>query len=150
MEPLLAWALRMTEDISPDIAAAWREYRQLDDGTHPSQAALAGLTPRQRLEEYLRQARRSGQPLPGHDTGSGLTVNYSHLARILGFSKRSGYHPWRPAWKKLVCDAGCQSRPAPTSARSPAASAASHGAASRSPSPNWHRWPGCWAPPRSA
>jgi integrase len=106
MEPLLAWALRMTEDIGPDIAAAWREYRQLDDGTHPSQAALAGLTPRQRLEEYLRQARSSGQPLPGHGTGSGLTVNYSHLARILGFSKRCGYQPWRPAWKKLVCDAG--------------------------------------------
>jgi integrase len=67
---------------------------------------MAGLTPRQRLEEYLRQARSSGQPLPGHDNGGGLTVNYSHLARILGFGKGGGYQPWRPAWKKLVCDAG--------------------------------------------
>jgi hypothetical protein len=106
MEPLLAWALRMTEDIGPDIATAWREYRELDDGTHPSQTALAGLTPRQRIEEYLRQARGSGQPLPGHDTGSGLTVNYSHLARILGFGGRDNYRPWPPAWKKMVCDAG--------------------------------------------
>ena len=108
MEPLLAWALRMTEDIGPDIAAAWREYRQLDDGTHPSQAALAGLTPRQRLEEYLRQARSSGQPLPGHDTGNGLTVNYSHLARILGFSKRRRL----PALAASVEEAGLRGRAA--------------------------------------
>ena len=106
MDALLAWALRMTEDIGPDIAAAWREYRQLDDGTHPSQVALAGLTPRRRIEEYLRQARGSGQPLPGHDTGNGLTVNYSHLARILGFGGRDNYRPWPPAWKKMVCEAG--------------------------------------------
>jgi hypothetical protein len=106
MEPLLAWALRMTEDIGPDIAAASREYRQFDDGTHPSQAAVAGLTPRERLEQYLRQARGSGQPLPGHDPGGGLTVNYSHLARILVFGGQNNYWPWRPAWKKLVCDAG--------------------------------------------
>jgi hypothetical protein len=106
MEPLLAWALRMTEDIGPDIAAAWRKYRQIDDGTHPSQAALAGLPPRQRIEEYLRQARGSGRPLPGHDTGSGLAVNYSHLARILGFGGRDNYRPWPPTGKKMVCDAG--------------------------------------------
>jgi integrase len=48
----------------------------------------------------------TGQPLPGHDTGGGLAVNYSHLARILGLGKRSGYHSCRPSWKKLVCDAG--------------------------------------------
>ena len=70
----MAWALRMTEDIGPDIAAAWREYRQLDDGTHPAQAALAGLTPRQRLEEYLRQARSSGQPPRSRPAGSAAPV----------------------------------------------------------------------------
>ena len=149
MEPLLAWALRMTEDIGPDIAAAWSEYRQLDDGAHPSQAALAWLTPRQRLEEYLRQARSSGQPLPGHDTGSGLTVNYSHLARILGFSKRSGYQPWRPTWKELVCEAGLPTAPGTYLSVINGRSAASHGATSRSPSPNSGLWPGSCPPPRS-
>jgi hypothetical protein len=36
MEPLLAWALRVVEDIGPDIRDAWIGYRQLHDGTHPS------------------------------------------------------------------------------------------------------------------
>jgi hypothetical protein len=36
MEALLAWALRVLEDFGPDIRDAFREDRQLMDGSHPT------------------------------------------------------------------------------------------------------------------
>ncbi|WP_051838346.1 hypothetical protein [Streptomyces sp. NRRL WC-3742] len=50
MEALLAWSLRMIEDIGPDIVAAQHEFQQLEAKTHPRQADFHGLPVRQRVE----------------------------------------------------------------------------------------------------
>jgi integrase len=59
--PLLVWAIRVVEDFSDDILAAWAENRRL--------TALAGSTTgtaegRAALEAYLLPLARSGSPLP--------------------------------------------------------------------------------------
>ena len=85
MEALLAWSLRMLEDLGPDIASAWEEYRQLNDGTHPSQRRFDGLTPARRLALFLDSARRDGTALPGQRSADGRwQVDPSHLSRLLG------------------------------------------------------------------
>lgn len=85
MEALLAWSLRMLEDLGPDIAGAWEEYRQLNDGTHPSQRRFDGLTPAGRLARFLADARRDGAALPGQRGADGRwQVSPSHLRRLLG------------------------------------------------------------------
>lgn len=85
MDALLAWSLRMLEDFGPDIAGAWEEYRQLNDGTHPSQRRFDGLAPARRLDRFLADARRDGTALPGQRGADGRwQVNPSHLSRLLG------------------------------------------------------------------
>jgi integrase len=85
MEALLAWSLRMLEDLGPDIASAWEEYRQLNDGAHPSQRRFDGLAPALRLDLFLDDARRDGAALPGQrGPGGQWQVNPSHLSRLLG------------------------------------------------------------------
>jgi integrase len=85
MDALLAWSLRMLEDLGPDIAAAWEEYCQLNDGTHPSQRRYDGLAPAERLTSFLTDAQRYGTALPGQrDAGGRWQVNASHLSRLLG------------------------------------------------------------------
>jgi len=108
MDALLAWSLRMVEDFGPDITAACRQYRQLREGTHPSQRALAGLSPHQRIEQYVRQARASGATLPGRPGHGQPTVNYSHLTRLLAITTRTGKRSggWPARWKKTITDSG--------------------------------------------
>jgi integrase len=85
MDALLAWSLRMLEDLGPDIAAAWEEYCQLNDGTHPSQRRYDGLAPAERLARFLTDAQRDSTALPGQrDAGGRWQVNASHLSRLLG------------------------------------------------------------------
>jgi integrase len=97
MDALLGWALRMVEQIGPDIAAACQEYQQLSDRTHPGHAELAGLSPRQRVEWLIR----AGRTLPGHPGGA--AVNYSHLGKILGIWQQRG---WDPALRRTVETSG--------------------------------------------
>ncbi|MGH3533185.1 MAG: hypothetical protein ACRDR6_16790 [Pseudonocardiaceae bacterium] len=87
MEALLAWSLRMLEDLGPDIADAWQEYRQLNDGTHPTQRRFDGLTRTGRLTRFLTDARRDGTALPGQrGADGGWELAPSHLSRLLGLS----------------------------------------------------------------
>ncbi|MFE8005952.1 hypothetical protein [Streptomyces sp. NPDC057418] len=65
MIPLLDWALRIVENIGPDVRDAWREFRQLYTGTHPGQARFAGLPRTERLNLFLRDAHHTGVSLPG-------------------------------------------------------------------------------------
>ena len=86
MESLLAWSLRMVEDIGPDIAAAWADYRQLRDGEHPSQQPLpraggrrpAGVVPRPGA------AGRGGPARQAPRTTAACEINTFHVARLLG------------------------------------------------------------------
>lgn len=63
--PLLVWAIRVVEDLSPDILAAWGENRRLTALAATTSASPAG---RAALEAYLLPLIRSGSPLPAHDT----------------------------------------------------------------------------------
>ncbi len=75
--PLIAWALRFTDDFAPDILAAASEALALHDvrlGT-----SGRGLRPGV-LEEFLACCEREHRPLPGF----GGQVNVTFLARKLG------------------------------------------------------------------
>ncbi|WP_424921737.1 site-specific integrase [Streptomyces sp. wa1] len=74
MIPLLDWALRIVEDIGPDVRDAWREFRQLYTGTHPEQARFAGLPRTERMKLFLRDAHRTGVALPGDPENPGEDV----------------------------------------------------------------------------
>ncbi|MGW4735672.1 integrase [Streptomyces shenzhenensis] len=89
MEPLLAWALLMVDQIGPDICAAWREYTQLKLGEHPSQTAYSGPA-RDRLIAYADHCRRTGTPLPGLPGSNPHQVNYNHVQRLVGLPCKGG------------------------------------------------------------
>lgn len=102
MDALLGWALRITEEFGPDIAAACREARQLADLTHPCQAGLEGMNHPQRISEFIRRARLSGASLPGHPGSGPPAVNYARLGKMLG-APRGG---WPPRLKKIIEESG--------------------------------------------
>jgi integrase len=107
MEHLLAWALHMVEDFGPDIAAAWEEYHQLGDGTHPSQKAFAGLDPSQRIELFVRRAHTEDIALPGQRGHGEQTVNYTALARMLNLRcTQGGRRTWNHSWSNAVTESG--------------------------------------------
>lgn len=84
MEALLAWALRVVENIGPDIRDAWIEYRQLDDGTHPTHRHYNGLGLPGRIDMFLTHAKREGRTIPGHLVDGQWEINWQHLGRVLG------------------------------------------------------------------
>jgi integrase len=89
MEPLLAWALLMVEQIGPDICAAWREYTELKLGEHPSQAAYSGPVG-DRLIAYVDHCRSTGTPLPGIPGTNPHRINYRHVRRLIGVPADGG------------------------------------------------------------
>jgi integrase len=91
MEALLAWSLRMLEDIGPDIAAARSAWRQLRQCTHPSQQGFADLSQRQRLAALLSATARAGGALPGkRDDTEHLVLDEYYLCRLLGIQAPVG------------------------------------------------------------
>ncbi|MEU3175273.1 MULTISPECIES: hypothetical protein [unclassified Streptomyces] len=83
MIPLLDWALRIVEDIGPDVRDAWQEFRRLHAGTHPGQARFAGLSRTECMNLFLRDAYRTGVALPGDPENPGA-IDYKYLACLLG------------------------------------------------------------------
>jgi integrase len=59
--PLLVWAIRVVEDLSDDILAAWAENRRLTALAGNTAGSAAGKAA---LEAYLLPLVRSGAPLP--------------------------------------------------------------------------------------
>jgi hypothetical protein len=81
--PLLVWAIRVVEDFSGVILAAWAENRRL--------TALAGSTPgssagRAALEEYLLPLIRSGSPLPTNEHRCTTMLARTYIAATTGAS----------------------------------------------------------------
>jgi integrase len=87
MEALLDWALRIVEDLGPDIRDAWREFRALSAGNHPSQHVYEGMPAAERVRRFVREAARTGTALPGYPRTTG-TVSAYHLGRLLGIEPR--------------------------------------------------------------
>ncbi|MFC9835578.1 hypothetical protein ACFVKB_17460 [Rhodococcus sp. NPDC127530] len=88
MDALLAWALRVLEDFGPDIRDAFREDRQLMDGSHPTaqfyREHYFSRSLVKRLERFLPQLRDSGRQLPGQRRGDGtIEIACGHLSRLL-------------------------------------------------------------------
>ncbi|PBC51856.1 integrase [Rhodococcus sp. ACS1] len=106
MEALLAWSLRMLEDIGPDIADAWRTYQQLQQSSHPSQARFVGLPIRQRLAKFLADAAREGTALPGKRRPDGvLALDEQTLLRLMGLG--FSYHRLSSArQREMVAESG--------------------------------------------
>jgi integrase len=102
MQALLAWSLRMVEDIGPDVLAAREEFRQLHARTHPSQDPYRGLGQPAALRLFLEHAARQGRALPGRRGADGtVEVNWSHLGRLLAAGDVN-----RPELRQQVRDSG--------------------------------------------
>lgn len=96
MEALLAWSLRVLEDFGPDIRDAYREDRQLKDGTHPTtrfyRKHYFARPLRERLDHYLPQLRTTGGMLPGQTREDGsVELACGHLARVIACDARHVY-----------------------------------------------------------
>jgi hypothetical protein len=81
--PLLVWAIRVTEDFSADILAAWAENRRLTalaDDTAGSPAGVAAL------ETYLLPLIRSGSPLPTVRHKGAVMLARNYIAATVGAS----------------------------------------------------------------
>ncbi|MFD8440475.1 integrase [Streptomyces microflavus] len=61
MGPLLIWALRMVDDFSADILAAWQETHRI---TELSEQAACTPESKARLKQYLAQRMARGEPIP--------------------------------------------------------------------------------------
>jgi hypothetical protein len=95
MEPLLAWALRFTEDFSADIIAAVDEARPFFGGRCKHSRGLEARYPHRRVKgpygglypdivALLDRLRRQGRGLPGRRGDDGeLELDWPHLAKLL-------------------------------------------------------------------
>ncbi|MFI6357357.1 hypothetical protein ACIBJF_33035 [Streptomyces sp. NPDC050743] len=90
MEALLAWSLRMLEDIGPDVAEARRVWQGLRAGEYRSQAGFDGLPIRDRLARFLAAAGADAV-LPGRrGADGGLVLDEYALCRLLGLDSSHG------------------------------------------------------------
>ncbi|MFI2369907.1 site-specific integrase [Streptomyces sp. NPDC018833] len=83
MTALLDWALRIVEDIGPDVRDAWREFRQLYTGEHPSHRLYDGMPQTERMKFFLQAARDEDRELPGDPEHPG-TIDFKYLACLIG------------------------------------------------------------------
>ncbi|KAB1139278.1 hypothetical protein F7R91_40630 [Streptomyces luteolifulvus] len=89
MTALLDWALRIVEDIGPDVRDAWREFRQLYPGTHLSHRRYDGLPQAERMKLFLQAAREEGRELPGDPERPGA-IDFRYVACLIGLPALSG------------------------------------------------------------
>ena len=82
--PLLVWAIRVTEDFSADILAAWAENRRLTALAD----SLAGSSPAgtAALEAYLLPLIASGSPLPAVRHKGTVMLARNYIAATVGAS----------------------------------------------------------------
>jgi hypothetical protein len=84
MGPLLLWAMRLVEDLSGDILAAWAERQRLSGIASTSTATPAGQAA---LEAYLGPLLSGQAPLPATVIGDGLFVARSYIGGLTGASR---------------------------------------------------------------
>ncbi|MCQ9179247.1 site-specific integrase [Streptomyces sp. IBSBF 2953] len=90
MTALLDWALRIVEDIGPDVRDAWREFRQLYTGTHLSHRRYDGLPQAERMKLFLQAAQEEGRELPGDPERPGA-IGFKYVACLVGLPALSDY-----------------------------------------------------------
>lgn len=79
MDALLAWALRVVEEIGPDIRDAWTAYRAAVTGTHRDRPRTPGGD-LAAVQAYLQTV----DSLPGrHTDGGTVVIDWPFLSRLL-------------------------------------------------------------------
>jgi integrase len=82
--PLLIWAMRLVDDLSVDILAAWAERQRLAEIAATSRATSAG---RAALEAYLGPLLAGQAPLPATFAGGKRFVARSYIGGLTGASR---------------------------------------------------------------
>ncbi|MFF7143021.1 hypothetical protein ACFZB5_17545 [Streptomyces nodosus] len=112
MQHLLLWSIRFIEYFADDIVAAYGEYAELHERGYHRRLRTGRVTPgrrmphgevRRKVSDYLDHLRKTGMALPGkRDEHGNLSVNWSHLGRILGIPDSFQ----RTASAKVVSESG--------------------------------------------
>jgi integrase len=82
--PLLIWAMRMVDDLSGDILAAWAEAQRLTQAARASSATPAGQAA---LDAYLRSLAASQAPLPATSVNGKTVLARSYIGGLTGASR---------------------------------------------------------------
>lgn len=83
--PLLTWAIRLIEDFSDDILAAWAERRRMHAQVKAAKSTREGLAA---VKSYLLPLINSGAPLPATVSRKhGVTLAYHYVAAVTGGSR---------------------------------------------------------------
>ncbi len=83
MGPLLIWAMRVVDDLSADIIAAWAERQQLIERARTTTATPTGLAA---LEACLRSLTDGQAPVPVTVGPVGPALARLHIGGITGAS----------------------------------------------------------------
>ncbi|MGV2917291.1 hypothetical protein [Streptomyces alfalfae] len=82
--PLLTWSIRLVEDFSGDILAAWDERRRMHAQVKSTKTTREGLAA---VKSYLLPLINSGAPLPATVSRMhGVTLAHHYVAAIAGAS----------------------------------------------------------------
>ncbi|MFD4338382.1 integrase [Streptomyces anulatus] len=83
--PLLTWSIRLVEDFSSDILAAWDERRRMHAQVKSAKTTREGLAA---LKSYLLPLINSGAPLPATVSRlHGVTLAHHYVAAVTGCSR---------------------------------------------------------------
>lgn len=86
MGPLLIWAMRMVDDLSADILAAWAESQRLIEAARSNSATPGGQAA---LDAYLRSLASRQVPLPVIPFANGkAAIARTYISGITGASRR--------------------------------------------------------------
>ena len=108
MGPLLIWAMRMVEDLSGDILAAWAERQRLISAARAAAGTPAGHAA---LEAYLRPLIDGHVPLPSTRRNGRAAFADQYVAGITGAT--SGQVDWFTKANRLTAAAADLSGPCP-------------------------------------
>ncbi|MCC2275497.1 integrase [Streptomyces sp. ET3-23] len=82
--PLLTWSIRLVEDFSDDILAAWAERRRMHARVKATPSTRGGLAA---VKNYLQPLLDSGAPLPATVSRKhGITLAHHYVAAVTGAS----------------------------------------------------------------
>ena len=82
--PLLTWSIRLVEDFSEDILAAWAERRRMHARVKATPSTRGGLAA---VKRYLQPLVDSGTPLPATVSRlHGVTLAHHYVAAVTGAS----------------------------------------------------------------
>jgi hypothetical protein len=88
--PLLTWSIRLVEDFSDDILAAWAERRRMHAVAKANKSTREGLAA---VRDYLMPLIDSGALLPATVSRKhGVTLAYHYVAAVTGASWNQVHH----------------------------------------------------------